>query len=278
MTDGTTPPLDEIRGLLAERERFETWLTTLEARRSATPPHVFDRVWQDYDARRARVDEALGGHAPILQRAADAMAARHAEVSRSLDERRDALAEVELRALVGEYDEAQGESLRAEAQAAIETLEQESGSVEGELTDVRALLTQTQRSVAAPMQASMPMREPELSTGSVSGPGSDPGDRRAEDDTPPGTRDAGGSPGTTDSSAGMPGAGDPRDGRDSRSGPAFAGQGLASSAFGATPADPTGDARFGTSAQKTLRCPECSAMNFPTEWYCERCGGELAAL
>jgi uncharacterized OB-fold protein len=30
--------------------------------------------------------------------------------------------------------------------------------------------------------------------------------------------------------------------------------------------------------EKTLRCQECSAMNYPTEWYCERCGGELAAL
>jgi hypothetical protein len=29
---------------------------------------------------------------------------------------------------------------------------------------------------------------------------------------------------------------------------------------------------------KTLRCTECNTMNFPTEWYCERCGGELAAL
>jgi hypothetical protein len=29
---------------------------------------------------------------------------------------------------------------------------------------------------------------------------------------------------------------------------------------------------------KTLKCSECSAMNYPTEWYCERCGAELAAL
>lgn len=29
---------------------------------------------------------------------------------------------------------------------------------------------------------------------------------------------------------------------------------------------------------KTLKCSECAAMNYPTEWYCERCGAELAAL
>ena len=29
---------------------------------------------------------------------------------------------------------------------------------------------------------------------------------------------------------------------------------------------------------KTLQCQECGTMNYPTEWYCERCGGELAAM
>ncbi|MEP6764803.1 MAG: Ran-binding zinc finger domain-containing protein [Gemmatimonadaceae bacterium] len=33
-----------------------------------------------------------------------------------------------------------------------------------------------------------------------------------------------------------------------------------------------------TEQTKTLRCTECGTMNFPTEWYCERCGGELAAF
>jgi len=31
-------------------------------------------------------------------------------------------------------------------------------------------------------------------------------------------------------------------------------------------------------AAKTLKCGECGAMNYPTEWYCERCGAELASL
>jgi hypothetical protein len=29
---------------------------------------------------------------------------------------------------------------------------------------------------------------------------------------------------------------------------------------------------------KTLKCAECGAMNYATEWYCERCGAELASL
>ena len=31
-------------------------------------------------------------------------------------------------------------------------------------------------------------------------------------------------------------------------------------------------------AAKTLKCGECGATNYPTEWYCERCGAELASL
>jgi hypothetical protein len=30
--------------------------------------------------------------------------------------------------------------------------------------------------------------------------------------------------------------------------------------------------------QRTLKCSECGAMNLPTEWYCDRCGAELATL
>ncbi len=33
-----------------------------------------------------------------------------------------------------------------------------------------------------------------------------------------------------------------------------------------------------TETAKSLKCQECGTMNFPTEWYCERCGGELAAM
>jgi hypothetical protein len=34
----------------------------------------------------------------------------------------------------------------------------------------------------------------------------------------------------------------------------------------------------GADQSKSLKCGECGALNYPTEWYCERCGAELAAL
>lgn len=34
----------------------------------------------------------------------------------------------------------------------------------------------------------------------------------------------------------------------------------------------------GGKQNKTLKCTDCGSMNYPTEWYCERCGAELSAL
>ncbi len=47
-----------------------------------------------------------------------------------------------------------------------------------------------------------------------------------------------------------------------------------------SPSSPSGSSApsGNTKEQKTLRCTECGTMNLPTEWYCERCGGELAAF
>jgi hypothetical protein len=44
-----------------------------------------------------------------------------------------------------------------------------------------------------------------------------------------------------------------------------------------TPAEPA-PAAGGKNQAKTLKCGECGTLNRPTEWYCERCGAELAAL
>jgi hypothetical protein len=44
------------------------------------------------------------------------------------------------------------------------------------------------------------------------------------------------------------------------------------------PAPAAGGGRASQAAPKTLKCGECGTLNRPTEWYCERCGAELAAL
>jgi hypothetical protein len=47
-------------------------------------------------------------------------------------------------------------------------------------------------------------------------------------------------------------------------------------ATSAAPAAAVGKAPAGVA--KTLKCGECGTLNRPTEWYCERCGAELAGV
>jgi len=54
--------LDELPALIAERKKFESWISALEARRESTPPHVFDRVRSDYVSRMREVDDRLAAH------------------------------------------------------------------------------------------------------------------------------------------------------------------------------------------------------------------------
>jgi hypothetical protein len=46
----------------------------------------------------------------------------------------------------------------------------------------------------------------------------------------------------------------------------------------AAPAPAATPAAAAPTGARTLKCAECGAMNRPTEWYCEKCGAELAAL
>ena len=39
-----------------------------------------------------------------------------------------------------------------------------------------------------------------------------------------------------------------------------------------------GGGKAAAGVAKTLKCGECGTLNRPTEWYCERCGAELAGV
>jgi hypothetical protein len=60
------------------------------------------------------------------------------------------------------------------------------------------------------------------------------------------------------------------------SNPGAAGAPQASRAVETAPA-PAGKAGA-PGVAKTLKCGECGTLNRPTEWYCERCGAELAGI
>lgn len=313
MSDVTTnAPLDEVRGLVEERGRYEGWLTALDARRAVTPAHVLDRVRQDYDGRLHRVLDALDGHSGALRADEAALAGHHDEQLRTLGERRDQLAEVELRTLVGEYPAEEGERQRREVEGAIGELEGRLAGVASQLADVRGLLGHVTRDGAHPTPAeSQPaVAEAGLPSTTASPPAdfaaADPAaaafepaadDRLGLDAARAALGDADGRGYATNPYASNQYAPGLRTGP-ARSTPPFAGEGFANSALrtpSSVPAQPAADAAmpgagmgagFGTPAagtggvaqEKTLRCADCGAMNYPTEWYCEKCGGELAAL
>ncbi|MGH7688946.1 MAG: hypothetical protein ACREN3_05015, partial [Gemmatimonadaceae bacterium] len=95
-------PLDVVTALMQERVKFEAWLEALDARRASTPANVYDRVRKDYEARLAGVIRELKEHAAALEVQAEKYTSRLAELAQTEQERRDARAEAELRAHVGE--------------------------------------------------------------------------------------------------------------------------------------------------------------------------------
>ncbi len=296
-------PLDEIRSLVDERGRYEGWLQAIEARRGATPAHVLDRVRQDYAARLGRVAERLDSHAGPLRAHESALAERHAQVEHRLGEQRDALAEIELRTLVGEYAADEGEQRLAGAQQAIAALERELGGSSSSLAEVRGLVTRVAPATTAAPSATAPAAgapaavpaqpagEPVSAPAVPATSGSaesaateqDPADvaPTAALVEPPqtGTAESGTGAGAGFDHGAVDAARVALGDTDRSLTPSFtdavrAGGGASAFSGGRAPAAES--AAMGQ--EKTLRCQDCGALNYPTEWYCEKCGGELAAL
>ena len=304
MTDRTAGALAQVTALDEERRRYEAWLDQLDARRGSVPDHVLERVHRDYEARLRDVLGRLAEHAEMLRGVVDDRTREVALVRDEERQRRDERAEAELRALVGEYTPDQWREISARGDAGLEELVARRVALEEELArleEVHALAATggtpqalppatppAARAELADAPAPQPMAPPATTpriSGSVAahGPPPPPAPRPADsfddwDDEDVGLDDVGpraGAPG-----AAAPGA-DRRAGRDGWVTSDATEAGAHVPAAGAPPAvTPASATPRGTDAvaAKTLRCAECGTMNYPTEWYCERCGGELAAL
>jgi hypothetical protein len=366
MTETHSVSIDEVRALVAERQRYDDWLTALEARRAETPERVFVRVHADYATRRRDVMSRLREHVAGLAAMTKDLESRLAALESRLGALEDERAEAMLRTAVGEFDGERWEQVRQHVETQIAELGEARTGLSSELEEVRTLLASARSApeaepaveespsmadrageATAPAEQASPVvntsdaashresmaafdEEPmvdvlvsqpietvppvvlPMSEGSVDLHGSltmfthGDADDRFEvptspvslpsldgldvfDDaelgdlrmSPPARATATATPLSDrqmdrqmDRQADQPMAADaaaPRDGFDDL-------------AFLRSVVDPSsgqaGVAR-GTSAGeqvKTLRCTECGTMNFPTEWYCERCGGELAAF
>jgi hypothetical protein len=369
--DGDGSPLTLVESLMAERRKYEQWITALEARRTSTPDRVFTRVHADYHDRLDAVIEQLKEHTEGLRAELASLTLRLTAIEEEQQQRRDERAEAELRAHVGELSPESWDQIARDADQSIEGLNSKHAELEHERGKTRELLAEAERpspprgaaaiaqapAPAAPVAAPAPApaaaarAAPSVATAApraaaapspVAAPAPElptelpppviaaeariaeadaasASDLADADVTPPPTQRAdksrlsGETTGTFDELAFLSsvvntpaGAMDtpPADRPDERARrDSFAqrapDEGIVnlSSDPGATLNSP-GATRSGGSplamnvagnipivikdksneAAKSLKCGECGAMNYPTEWYCERCGAELASL
>lgn len=315
MTQSTDNSEQAVTALFAERQRFEGWLAALDAKRSATPPHIYDRVHGDYEARLQRVIEQLAAYQPVLEQIESTLTDRLTSLDIDEAKQRDEATEAELRAAIGELNAAQHQEVLARTGAAVAALSASREQVSAELARVRSIFDGTGASGAAAAATTASANAP---AGGVPGPASPARRIIASPIASPiehtelafegpthGVPAAGANPTSTSRSAG----GDLHIDQSSDASP-FDDLEFLRSVTDARPSGETAGARNGaerpaatTAAAeeisvahltrdleggseraggveqvKTLRCQECSTLNYPTEWYCERCGAELAAL
>ncbi|MEP6494751.1 MAG: hypothetical protein ABJF01_18845 [bacterium] len=307
MTD-TNRSLSEVPALVAERRRFEGWLAALDARRETTPVHVFERVQADYRSRLKGVDEQLESHRQAIEEERASVQSRLSLCQAEEQMGRDERAELELRAHVGELAGKDAEGQFRAVDESLEKLVVEGDGLQARIAELDALLAIRSSSGVAdapaasagdqdeapvepaadgdptPPEAALPVE----ASAKVDEPLRPSFDELAFLNTVVGPEDRDGSA-ARGGSHGRPAevrrdSGVVRMERPSESLLA----GLAESerepgseaplAANVTANQPIVLRSGAVEGSKTLKCAECGSMNYPTEWYCERCGAELAAL
>jgi hypothetical protein len=274
--------LDALNGLLKERQRYEEWLAALEEKRAASSDSVYQRVQADYQTRLREVSSKLAERAGELRENIDALTVRLEDVSRQETQQRDARQEAELRAAVGEYTDKQWKEIGGAWDKELARLVKEKNAIDAQLNELNrifALSVKEKQSEAAAFararsgDGARPPISPVVPRPAVPEPPTLNPPSRVEQPTAR----------TQTPSPGAPPARSPfdqfpvlRPGTGTRtSTPAST-----TTAVATPPSVPksggTNDPR--SEQHKTLKCPECGAANYPTEWYCERCGGELATM
>ncbi|HXI97553.1 MAG TPA: hypothetical protein VNG73_01320 [Gemmatimonadaceae bacterium] len=274
--------LDALNGLLKERQRYEEWLAALDDKRANTSESVYQRVQADYQSRLREVSGKLAERAGELRENIDALTLRLEDVSRQESQQREARQEAELRAAVGEYTDKQWKEIGGAWDKELSRLVKEKAALDAQLTELNRIFAlsvkEKQAGAIAAGRANSedgarPPVSPVVPRPAITQPSVVNTPSRSE--PPVATRPQQPQPQSTPSNRSpfdefpvlRPGSG--------------SGSGAPPSTAVATPPSvpKTGGTQDPRSEQhKTLKCPECGAANYPTEWYCERCGGELATM
>jgi hypothetical protein len=268
---------NSIEALLEQRSQYEQWLAKLDSAANKAPDAVRRKVRSDYEVRLKGVIERLRGHAATINEELQ----RHQGSQRELDaHRRDAeeeLAEAEVRHTVGEFSDDEWRRIADESERKLGGLREQLKTVGDEI----ARLVEVQGLIASPAKAAAPPPAPPeeiIERSPPPPPPPLPAEPLAEAPKaaprPAPRREP--EPATVDELAFLKSVADePKPAASRRpSNPGAAPQG--SRAVETAPA-PSGKAGA-PGVAKTLKCGECGTLNRPTEWYCERCGAELAGI
>jgi hypothetical protein len=249
MPKGSSKSTAAIQRLLEERRQYEAWLARITASADSTPEHVRTRVRADYEARLQAVTEELKAHAEAARQLVAQRKEYFLELQKKEKGAAERLAETELRHAVGEYDEGQWGQVHKDALAELGAVREELLDVErdiGRLEELDAMV----KAKPAP-RAGSPPKPPEKSEKRGEKPRVTPVDELAFLKSV--TEDDKNTPSPRRASGAMFQPAEPQ-------------------------AVPVAPANEDAEVAKTLKCRECGTMNVATEWYCESCGAELAAL
>jgi hypothetical protein len=258
--------VEAVAALIAERRKYEGWLAALEAKRAETPDHVFFRVRSDYERRLSEILERLRSQASALNERADALNARLAALVDAERASHDRRHEAELRVSVGEFSQKAWDALLKETADTVARIAAERTTIHAELGEIRELLGGGKATAHARPPAHPTTEPPELPPDELAflrslitpevGPATIPAPGRTAPPVNP-------LPQTGVVKESEPLLSPQRSGRDT---PPLSMNVPESEAI-VIRSDKDG---------KTLKCAECGALNVPTEWYCEKCGSELA--
>ena len=237
--------------------------------------------------------EQLRNHAEGLQTSAVTLQERVSSLSNQESTRRDARAEIELRAMVGEYTAERANEELAACDADLSRLEAERSTAASELNRLQEILSLVRQPVAGsgaparptpahaptPPQAAAPVAAPPSRP--LGAPPAPPQSEaidelaflnsvmdRAQESPAPLTSPPSPPPAARIEDIPLVTSLEPSEAQP-------AGREGSLRQVAGTPTFLKG---MPTEQVKTLKCQECGTMNYPTEWYCERCGGELAAM
>ncbi len=282
----------EIQTLLEERRRIENWLERLEKAADRTPAAVRERVHGDYSSRLDAVVAELKGYESDLQASLEDAQARQGEARTREQAATEELAEAELRYAVGEFSDGQWSEKKAGILDRLIRIREDLGEVEEEISELDSVLA----GIAAPAAAPDTSREPEIAELDIEEPptpapaapprqslGAELGLRDLNRAAKPAR------PVPEASSAQTDGFGDDLEFLKALSDDRAPAKATPPSRRGREPKisgpveklteqQAISKSRPSVINQRTLKCGECGAMNLPTEWYCDRCGAELASL